>query len=109
MRRADLRRLLFCATLLLSAGAGHAQNAIGNLRGYAADFWDELKQVVGEGDMKRLRVEYENDVFYSTDSNYTNGVRFTWRAGAREAVKFDSDDERPCLPGRDFKLWANGP
>ena len=54
-------------------------------------------------------IEYENDVFYSTDSNYTNGVRFTWRAGAREAVKFDSDDERPWLPGRNFKLSANGP
>lgn len=69
-----------------------------DLARHAADFWDELKFVVGQGETKRLRVEYENDVFYSTDSNYTNGVRFTWRAGAREAVRFASDDERPWIP-----------
>ena len=47
---------------------------------HAADFWDELKVVVNNGETKRLRIEYENDLFYSTDRNYTNGVRFTWRA-----------------------------
>jgi hypothetical protein len=88
-----MRKLAFLGALLAAAPAGAQE-----LSRHAADFWDELKFVVGRGEMKRLRIEYENDVFYSTDSNYTNGVRFTWRAGAREAVRFASDDERPWIP-----------
>ena len=69
-----------------------------SLREHAGDFWDELKTVISEGDTKRMRVEYENDIFYATDSNYTNGLRLTWRAGAREAVKFEGDDQLPWIP-----------
>lgn len=82
---------------LCSAGMSASVPAQG-LRQHAADFWDELKVVVGEGTFKRLRIEYENDVFYATDSNYTNGVRLTWRAGAKHAVKFDDDNQRPWVP-----------
>ena len=85
------------ACCLCATGMPTSASAQG-LRAHAADFWDELKVVVGEGTVKRLRIEYENDVFYATDSNYTNGVRMTWRAGAKHAVKFDDDDQQPWVP-----------
>ncbi len=88
-----LARALIPVCALASPATPVAQG----LRAHAGDFWDELKTVVGQGEIKRLRIEYENDVFYATDSNYTNGVRLTWRAGARQAVRLD-DDARPWVP-----------
>lgn len=93
-----LAALLTLAVGLACLPASAADTPAWNLREQAADFWDELKTVVGAGETKRLRIEYENDIFYSTDRNYTNGVRFTWRAGAREAALFDDDNQRPWIP-----------
>lgn len=94
----------FAAGLAVGLALGNAQAQ--TLRDHAAEFWDELKQVVGEGQVKRLRIEYENDVLYATDRNYTNGVRLTWRAAAREAVKFDDGDQQPWIPP--LRLTAGG-
>ena len=76
------RALRVIGLCLCGAGMSASASAQG-LRQHAADFWDELKVVVGEGTVKRLRIEYENDVFYATDSNYTNGVRLTADRRAR--------------------------
>ena len=74
---------------------------------HAAEFWDEHKSVVDRGQAKRLRVEFENDVFYATDRNYTNAVRLTWRAGADQAVKFDDDDQSPWIPPPRFTAGSD--
>lgn len=74
---------------------------------HAAEFWDELKTVIDRGQAKRLRVEFENDVFYATDRNYTNAVRLTWRAGADQAVKFDDDDQSPWIPPTRFTAGSD--
>jgi hypothetical protein len=106
MRRAIAA--LAVAAGLVAAPCARADDAPSQtLRAHAADFWDELKTVVGNGETKRLRIEYENDIFYSTDRNYTNGVRFTWRAGAREAARFDDDDQRPWLPPLRFTAGSD--
>ncbi len=97
-RQYRVRRACLAIGVCLSITGMSANAPAQSLREHAADFWDELKVVVGEGTVKRLRIEYENDVFYATDSNYTNGVRLTWRAGARHAVKFDDDNQRPWVP-----------
>jgi len=84
-----------------------ASAAAQGLRQHAADFRDELKVVAGEGTVKRLRIEYENDVLYATDSNYTNGVRLTWRAGAKHAVTFDDDNQQPWVPPLRFSAGGD--
>ena len=107
-----MRRILAIVMAATCLGAAHDVPAdearpAQSLGEHAADFWDELKVVVNNGETKRLRIEYENDLFYSTDRNYTNGVRFTWRAGARQAVRFDDDDQQPWIPPLRFTAGSD--
>ncbi|MBL8384193.1 MAG: lipid A deacylase LpxR family protein [Burkholderiales bacterium] len=102
-----MRRGLVAAAGMLACALCAAQDAPRSLRAHAADFWDELKVVVGAGEVKRLRVEYENDVFLATDRNYTNGVRLTWRAGAHQAVRFDDANQYPWIPPLRFTAGSD--
>jgi len=107
MKRVLLAVAIACGAIIAPHADAQTDAPARTLGEHAADFWDELKVVVGKGETKRLRVEYENDLFYSTDRNYTNGVRFTWRAGAREAAKFDDDDQRPWIPPLRFTAGSD--
>ena len=117
MKRAlsALRALLLAACALLPAGAAHAQTASPaaaqardaeerpeTLPTILSSFWDEFRQVWSQPDYERLKLEYENDLFYNTDRNYTDGVRFTLRRGSEHPSRFNAD-ENPRVPPLRFR------
>lgn len=61
-------------------------------------FWQEFTHVINHGD-KRLRVDYENDVMFNIDRNYTSGVRATYKAVAPEPAVLEEGDWAPLFPG----------
>jgi hypothetical protein len=67
-----------------------------------SSFWSEFKQVWNQGETQRFRLEYENDLFFNTDRNYTDGVRFTFKRGSDHPSKFDAD-ENPRVPPLRFR------
>lgn len=72
----------------------------------ASGFWAEFKQVWNNGQRQRLRIEYENDLFYNTDRNYTDGVRFTLKRASDHPSKF-SGEENPRVPPLRFRVARN--
>jgi hypothetical protein len=67
-----------------------------------SSFWAEFKQVWSQGEYQRFRLEYENDLFFNTDRNYTDGVRFTIKRGSDHPSKCDAD-ENPRVPPLRFR------
>jgi hypothetical protein len=67
-----------------------------------SSFWAEFKQVWNQGEYQRFRLEYENDLFFNTDRNYTDGVRFTLKRGSDHPSRFDAD-ENPRIPPLRFR------
>lgn len=61
-------------------------------------FWQEFTHVINHGD-KRLRLDYENDVMFNIDRNYTSGVRATYKAIAPEPALLEEGDWAPLFPG----------
>jgi len=52
--------------------------------------WADFRQVWAAGAAnERIRLEYENDMFYNRDQFYTDGVRLTLRRGTGLASKFE--------------------
>lgn len=100
--------LLLCSAGLLSALNASAQEApesperprtVGQ---HVYSFWQEFNQVWSTGEYQRFRAEYENDLFYNTDRNYTDGVRFTLKHGSDHPSEFDRD-ENPLIPPLRFR------
>lgn len=71
-----------------------------------SSFWAEFKQVWNNGQRQRLRIEYENDLFYNTDRNYTDGVRFTLKRASDHPSKF-LGEENPWVPPLRFRVARN--
>ncbi len=61
-------------------------------------FWQEFTHVINHGD-KRLRLDYENDVMFNIDRNYTSGVRATYKAIAPEPAILEEGAWAPLFPG----------
>lgn len=84
---------LACLTFTFGAQAQEAappaspQGPLQHLSG----FWDEFNQVWSQDEYERFRLEYENDTFFNTDRNYTDGVRMTLKRGSSKATSYDPD------------------
>ena len=101
------RALLLCwTTLLLTPALCAAQeneDRPQTVRTQFSSFWAEFKQVWSQAEHQRMRIEYENDLFFNTDNNYTDGVRFTLKRASDQPSKFDAD-ENPRVPPLRFRL-----
>ncbi|HEY4373502.1 MAG TPA: lipid A deacylase LpxR family protein [Burkholderiales bacterium] len=90
-------RAILCLTCLIAANGACAQENATPPPGpkgvldHLSGFWDEYNQVWSHSDYERARLEYENDTFYNTDRNYTDGVRFSIKRGSSQATSFDPD------------------
>ncbi len=51
-------------------------------------------------DKRTLSIVYENDIFYNTDQNYTNGVRISWLSGLNDVPGFlrEAAAKSPLFP-----------
>ncbi len=89
--RCGLARLaLACLALGASAGAC-AQGYLGEL----LDDFNEVKAL----SQRRQRFEYENDVFFRTDRNYTDGVRYSYKYLGLRQYRKPADAGEGFLPG----------
>ena len=61
-------------------------------------FLQEFTHVINHG-AKRLRLDYENDVMFNIDRNYTSGVRATYKAIAPEPAILEEGAWAPLFPG----------
>ncbi|HEX4330233.1 MAG TPA: lipid A deacylase LpxR family protein [Burkholderiales bacterium] len=87
--------LALCLSLTLVSLDAAAQEAPAastpGVAGHLSGFWDEFNQVWSHSDYERFRLEYENDTFYNTDRNYTDGIRMTLKRGSGKATSYDPD------------------
>jgi len=92
------------AVFLLCPAPGLAQESAENpprshtVGAYLSGFWDEFNQVWSKADYERFRLEYENDLFYNTDRNYTDGVRLSLKHGSDKATVFDPEGRGGIVP-----------
>ena len=84
-------RVLLIVSAMLCSGAVWAQGYLGKL---LEDF-DEVKAL----SERRQRFEYENDVFFKTDRNYTDGVRYGYKYLGLRQYRKPQDAEEGFLPG----------
>jgi len=106
MRKASFCAVPCAALLLLAAppcAAQENEDRPQTLRTQFSGFWDEFRQVWEHGEHRRMRLEYENDLFFGTDRNYTDGVRFTLKRSSDQPSKFDAD-ENPRVPPLRFRV-----
>ena len=100
-------RLLLLATLALLAPAlataQENEDRPQTLPTQFSSFLSEFGQVWSQGEYERMRIEYENDVFFNTDRNYTDGVRLSLKRGSNHPSKFDAD-ENPRVPPLRFRV-----
>jgi len=85
-----LRYAFACFALGVSAGAC-AQGYLGRL----LDDFEEVKSL----SQRRQRFELENDVFFRTDRNYTDGVRFGYKYLGLRQYRKPPDAGEGFLPG----------
>ena len=84
------RAVFACAALGYSAGAG-AQGYLGKL----LDDFAEVKAL----SQRRQRFEYENNVFFKTDRNYTDGVRYSVKYEGLRQYRKPPNAGESFLPG----------
>ncbi|MEK7438512.1 MAG: lipid A-modifier LpxR family protein [Pseudomonadota bacterium] len=90
MKRAGARLLAAFIALGFSAAAA-AQGYLGRL----LDDFNEVKAL----SQRKQRFEYENDVFFKTDKNYTDGVRYGYKYLGLRQYRKPPDAEEGFLPG----------
>jgi lipid A 3-O-deacylase len=90
-RALRLLRLLAASFALGASGAAGAQGHLGEL----LDDFAEVKAL----SQRRQRFEYENDVFFKTDRNYTDGVRYGYKYLGLRQYRKTPDAGEGFLPG----------
>jgi len=90
IRRSLARLALVCFALGASASAC-AQGYLGRL----LDDFNEVKAL----SQRKHRFEYENDVFFRTDRNYTDGVRYSYKYVGLRQYRKPPDASEGFLPG----------
>jgi hypothetical protein len=89
--RGSLVRLAFvCLALGLSTGAA--------AQGYLGRLLEDFSGVKAQS-QRRQRFEYENDVFFKTDRNYTDGVRYGIKYLGLRRYRKPKDADEGFLPG----------
>lgn len=93
LRRAA-RRVWLMLLALVALGFSAAASAEGYL-GRLADDFNEVKAL----SQRRQRFEFENDVFFTTDRNYTDGVRYGYKYIGLRQYRKPPDAGEGFLPG----------
>ena len=88
-------------TAIMVLGCSGSAYGGGYLETLLQDF-DEVKA----HSQHRQRFEYENDVFFKTDRNYTDGVRYSVKYAGKREYRKPADADEGFLPG--FNLEAAG-
>ena len=94
--RGAAARLAFACLALGASVSACAQGYLGKLQ----DDFDEVKAL----SQRKHRVEFENDVFFKTDRNYTDGVRYGYKYVGLRQYRKPPDAGEGFLPG--FNLDA---
>ena len=89
--RRSLVRLAFACVALGASADACAQGYLGKL----LDDFEEVKAL----SQRRQRFEYENDVFFKTDRNYTDGVRYSYKYLGLRQYRKPPDATEGFLPG----------
>ena len=90
-RRVWLIRLLPALVAISFSAAASAQGYLGRL----LDDFNEVKAL----SQRKQRVELENDVFFNTDRNYTDGVRYGYKYLGLRQYRRSPDAGEGFLPG----------
>ncbi|MBK5105915.1 MAG: lipid A deacylase LpxR family protein, partial [Burkholderiales bacterium] len=86
-----LTRLLVAFIALGFSAAAGAEGYLGRL----LDDFNEVKAL----SQRKHRFEYENDVFFKTDRNYTDGVRYSYKYVGLRQYRKPPDASEGFLPG----------
>ncbi|MBE0620330.1 MAG: lipid A deacylase LpxR family protein [Burkholderiales bacterium] len=89
--RHSLARLA-CACLAFGLSAGACAE------GYLGTLLDDFNEVKALS-QRRDRFEYENDIFFKTDRNYTDGVRYSYKYVGLRQYRKPPDADEGFLPG----------
>jgi len=84
--------------ILLAAFIALSFSAAAGAEGYLSRLLDDFKEVKALSQRKH-RFEYENDVFFETDRNYTDGVRYSYKYVGLRQYRKPPDASEGLLPG----------
>ena len=102
LARLSIRR----AWVLLVAPLTLVFSTTADAQGYLGRLVEDFKEVKALSKRKH-RVEFENDVVFKTDRNYTDGVRYSYKYLGLGQYRPDPDADKSFLPG--FNLEPASP